>query len=150
MKKDTRPSPTQLIFKLINIFACDRRSYQVTMTQSHLLLFGDQTVEAYSSIKHLVRQSRDSPPLQDFLRRTTDALQSQISKLSPSDRERFSSFDSILSLAEAHGKTGSNDVVVSTLLLCVAQLGSLIRYGKGICAYASSMNARLHITATPK
>ena len=98
------------------------------MAQSHLLLFGDQTVEAYSSIKHLVRHSRNSPPLQDFLRRTTDALQSQISKLPPSDRERFSSFDSILGLAEAHGKSGSNDVVISTLLLCVAQLGSLIRY----------------------
>lgn len=126
MREDTRPIPTQSIFKLIKLLAWVRRYFQGTMAGSRLLLFGDQTVEAFSSIRHTFRQSRDSLPLQEFLRRSTDALQSEISKLPTSERERFSSFDTILALAEAHGKSGSNDVVVSSILLCVAQLGSLI------------------------
>lgn len=121
-----RPNPSQSIFNLIKLLASVRRVFQGKMAASHLLLFGDQTVEAFSSIRQLFRQSRDSIPLQDFLRRSTDALQSEISKLPTSERERFSLFDTILALAEAHGKTASNDVVVSSILLCVAQLGSLI------------------------
>lgn len=126
MPEHTRPNPTQSIFKLIKLLASVCRYSQGKMAASHLLLFGDQTVEAVSSIRYLVRQSRDSPPLQDFLRRSTDALQSEISKLPTSERDRFSSFDTILALAESHCKSGSNDVIVSSILLCVAQLGSLI------------------------
>lgn len=98
------------------------------MAQRHLLLFGDQTVESYPTIKLLARQSKDSLTLQTFFRRTTDALQSQIAKLNVFERARFFTFDSILGLAESHVQSGVNDVVVSTVLLCTAQLGSLIMY----------------------
>jgi hypothetical protein len=127
MRKATRPNfySTQSILKIIPLLGKGSGSFHVKMAPSSLFVFGDQTVEAISSIRHLVRQSRDSPPLQDFLRRITDALQSEISKLSSSERERFTPFDTILGLSETHAKTGSNDVVVSTVLLCVAQLGSL-------------------------
>lgn len=96
------------------------------MAESRLLFFGDQTVEALSTLKQLNRQSKNSPSLQTFFRETTHALQSQVAKLYASERRRFRSFDSILGLAEAHAQSGINDVVVSTILLCVAQLGSLI------------------------
>lgn len=101
----------------------------MVMAQRHLLLFGDQTVESYPTIKHLARQSKDSVTLQTFFRRTTDALQSQIAKLNVFERAGFFSFDSLLGLAEAHVQSGVNDVVVSTVLLCIAQLGCLIMYG---------------------
>ena len=98
----------------------------VIMAPTRLLFFGDQTVEASSTLKQLNRQSKNSPSLQTFFQTTTDALRSQIAKLSASERTRFCSFDSILDLAEAHAQSGTNDVAVSTVLLCVAQLGSLV------------------------
>ena len=51
-----------------------------------------------------------------------------ISKLHTSERGRFFSFGSILGLAEAYVDSGVNDVVISTVLLCFAQLGFLIMY----------------------
>ncbi|KAI9876882.1 MAG: hypothetical protein M1830_005404, partial [Pleopsidium flavum] len=94
--------------------------------QTDLLLFGDQTGETSPVILKLFRQSKHSRYLQDFLRKTTDALQYQVSKLQPSEQERFFSFDSILGLSEAYSQNGVNDAAVSTVLLCVTQLGSLM------------------------
>ena len=92
----------------------------------YLLLFGDQTVDSYSTIKQLARKSKESPSLQTFFQKATDALQFQIAKLHTSERERFSSFNSIVGLAEAQAQSGVHDVVISTILLCVAQLATLI------------------------
>ncbi len=109
--------------------------------QTDLLLFGDQTGETYPVILKLFRHSKHSQYLQDFLRKTTDALQYQVSKLQPTEQERFFSFDSILGLSEAYSQNGVNDAAVSTVLLCVTQLGSLMMY---VFAYAQpNINANL-------
>ena len=95
------------------------------VSPKRVLLFGDQTGDVYTAIKDLARQSRQSLTLHTFLRNASDVLHSQISKLHTRERERFSPFDSILSLAEAHAD-GRLDVVICTVLLCVVQLGDLI------------------------
>ena len=82
-------------------------------------------MESYPVIKQIARHSKSSQSLRSFFRDTSDALRLQIETLPASHRERFYSFDSILGLAEAHVRGGANDVVLSTVLLCIAQLGSL-------------------------
>lgn len=96
------------------------------MKRAYVFLFGDQTVDSYPIIKQIARHSKSSLSLRIFFRDTTDALRNEIEKLQTSQRERFHSFSSILGLAEAHVQTGASDVVLSTVLLCIAQLGSLI------------------------
>lgn len=96
--------------------------------QKRLLLFGDQTVETYHSIKELARHSRRSSSLARFFRESNDAVNDVISGLHTSQRARFFSFGSILGLAEGYLDSGLNDVVLSTVLLCFAQLGFLIMY----------------------
>lgn len=96
--------------------------------QKRVFLFGDQTVETYHSIKELARHSRRSSSLSSFFRKSYDAVNDVISKLHTSERGRFFSFGSIMGLAEAYVDSGVNDVVISTILLCFAQLGFLIMY----------------------
>ena len=95
------------------------------LSHQRILLFGDQTADVYPDIKRLTRQSKDSLILQTFLRNASDILQWETAKLDTRERERFRAFDSILNLADVH-VNGDLDVVVSTVLLCIAQLGSLI------------------------
>ena len=94
-------------------------------SHKRVLIFGDQTVDVYPDIKHLTQQSKHLLILQTFLQNASDVLQSETAKLHTRERERFRAFDSILGLAESH-VNGTLDVVISTVLLCVAQLGSLI------------------------
>lgn len=93
---------------------------------TEVLLFGDQTGDPYADILGLFRHSKKSQLLRKFLQNTSDALQHEISGLLPSERVRFVSFDSVLDLAEVHSKNGVKDAAVSTVLLCVAQLGNLL------------------------
>lgn len=90
-----------------------------------VLLFGDQTVDVCTAVKDLARQSRQSITLHTFLQTASDALQSETAKLHTRERERFQGFDSVLSIADAY-ENGPPDVVISTILLCVVQLGALI------------------------
>lgn len=96
------------------------------MAAGHLLVFGDQALKTHLDIKALARQARSSLLLRTFLQKTTDALRSHIRNLPPCERRTILPFSSILELAEAHTRNGVNNVVVSTILLCVVQLGSLI------------------------
>ena len=91
-----------------------------------VLLFGDQTTAAGPSIKDLHHQSKKSYSLQAFLQNTIDALQCNISGLNPSERTIFPAFQSVLDLAELQCDTSDHNVVLSTVLLCTAQLGALI------------------------
>lgn len=93
--------------------------------RKRVLLFGDQTVDVYPAIKLLTRLSKHSLNLRTFFRNASDVLQLEIAKLHTNEREKFQAFVSILDLAETR-VDGNLDVVVSTVLLCVAQLGSLI------------------------
>lgn len=96
--------------------------------QKRVFLFGDQTAETYHSIKELARHSRRSSSLSTFFRKSSDAVNDVISTLHTSERGRFFSFGSLPGLAEAYVDSGVNDVVISTVLLCFAQLGFLIMY----------------------
>ena len=94
-------------------------------SSKRILLFGDLTADTSTAIKDLTRQSRQSLTLRTFFQNVTDALQTEIAGLHTRERQRFHAFDSILGLAEAHDN-GRLDVVVSAILLCAAQLGTLI------------------------
>ncbi|KAL8737909.1 MAG: hypothetical protein Q9181_001246 [Wetmoreana brouardii] len=73
-----------------------------------VLLFGDQTVQVHSEIAHLSHLCARSPYLDLFFRKTRDVLQYEIAKLN-----RF--------------RVGSkHNVIISTVLHCIAQLGSLV------------------------
>ena len=91
-----------------------------------LLVFGDQSVPSSTTAKDIISQTRHSHLVTEFLKTTVDAIQCEIANLDPLERERFGSFNSILDLAETQIKQQTNDVVVSTLLLCVAQLSLVI------------------------
>ncbi|KAL8701306.1 MAG: hypothetical protein Q9201_004977 [Fulgogasparrea decipioides] len=95
------------------------------VSHKRILLFGDQTADIYPDIKHLTRHSKHSLTLQTFLQNASDILHSETAKLYARERKKFGAFDSILTLAEA-SVNGRLDVVTSTVLLCVAQLGFLI------------------------
>ncbi|MCJ1313534.1 hypothetical protein MMC25_007213 [Agyrium rufum] len=96
------------------------------MASTRLFLFGDQTVEPQLAIKQLVKQAKTSNPLASFLQVATDVVQFQVAQYPAPERERFYGFTSLQALAKAHADSGVNDTVVSTVLLCIAQLGALI------------------------
>lgn len=100
--------------------------------QLQILLFGDQTAAAdlQSYIKVLYQQCSRSSSLRVFMQTATDTLQKTITDLNLFESRHFpSSFQSVLDLAELYERQdGTKDIVLSTLLLCIAQLGSLIMY----------------------
>ncbi|KAL2056771.1 hypothetical protein ABVK25_003166 [Lepraria finkii] len=95
-----------------------------------LVLFGDQTVDPCPIIKQLCRQSRESVTLQAFFRKTYNAVRQEIALSEKPDRSLFPSFDSILSLAETYSKSNSPEEAVTTVLLCIAQLGLILIRGE--------------------
>ena len=98
------------------------------MTLQRLLLFGDQTVEKLSSIKNLVRVSRNSPSLRRFLQEATDVIQTEVAGLSPDERKAFFAFDTLIALAEENAKEEVPNEIVATTLMCIARLGELILF----------------------
>ena len=94
---------------------------------SRVFLFGDQTVDPYPIIKQLSQQSVESPTLRTFLQCSTDALHQELSDSRSFDRSAFPSFNSIPALAEAYSQEDRLEEAISTVLLCVAQLGLLLR-----------------------
>lgn len=91
---------------------------------NNVVLFGDQTVDPCPVIKQLYRQSRDSLALQAFFRQSYEAVRREIATSEYSDRALFPSFDSIRALAEKQPE--KHNEAVSTVLLCIAQLGLLL------------------------
>ena len=71
-------------------------------------------------------QKLEEPTIFFFFDDVSDALQKQIALLDAFERERFASFYSVIDLAESYVASGKNDVVLSTVLLCIAQVGSMI------------------------
>ena len=98
------------------------------MEHTHLLLFGDQTVETLPAIENLVNQSRNSPSLRQFILGATDIVQKLAYGLNALERQRFHNFETILDLAESYAKEDSPDDLVATVLMCISQLGELIMY----------------------
>ena len=95
-------------------------------TTSKVVLFGDQTVDPCHLIKLLCRESARSVTLRVFLQRTYSAIRQEIAHSEVSDRSKFPSFDSILALAETYSQSDEPNEAVSTVLLCIAQLGLLL------------------------
>jgi hypothetical protein len=96
------------------------------MSEHHLLVFGDQT-ETAIPMDELYQYSHKSKYISQYLQNSFDAVQSVLGSLSDSEKERFK-FESFQSLAERVRLDKSPDIVLRTLVLCVAQLGSLITY----------------------
>lgn len=96
-----------------------------------IILFGDQTESVLPAIQTLYKRAPSSIYIQHFLRVSTDAARQSLEHLcNGSEKARFY-FDSFLTLAEESAQRQCPDVVVQTLLLCVAQLGHLILYVHG-------------------
>ncbi|KAI9728586.1 MAG: Type I Iterative PKS [Cirrosporium novae-zelandiae] len=115
------------------------------MASQHVLLFGDQTVEKLPSIRNLVQLSRTSPSLRRFLQEATDVVQAETMKVSPSERKWFSSFHSILALAEDYAKQEDPDEVVATVLMCIERLGELILYVENDPTILTAPDSNVHI-----
>ena len=93
---------------------------------SKVVLFGDQTVDPCPLIKQLCRESAHSVTLRVFLQRAYSAIRQEVALSELSDRSRFPSFDSVLALAENYSQRNEPNEAVSTVLLCIAQLGLLL------------------------
>ncbi|KAK0112637.1 hypothetical protein ONS95_014376 [Cadophora gregata] len=91
-----------------------------------VLVFGDQTEDPLPTIKDLYCQSQRSVFLSHFLKTAEDAVRQLAGDL-PSAQQRHLRFSSFCLLAETVQEDARPDVVVSTLLLCVAQLGALVQ-----------------------
>jgi hypothetical protein len=96
------------------------------MHRQNLLLFGDQTTATFTTLQNLVRQSKKSPSLQQFLREATDVIQTQSWKLSLAERQRFCAFDTLLDLAEECAKQDIPDDQLATVLSYTCRVGELI------------------------
>ena len=91
-----------------------------------VLVFGDQVGDTRQTIKELTRKSNSSLYLRQFLEETTASLTSELTNLEYGERSRFPRFTSILDLAESDFENPNFEPSVQTVLLCIAQLGSLI------------------------
>lgn len=94
------------------------------MTPHRLLVFGDQSANPCSTIKQLQRQAQDSPVLYQFFERTEQRLRFQWTPVTIAEHGLLRQFESFSSLVERY--THHKDAVVSGVLHCTAQLGSLI------------------------
>ncbi|EHK39377.1 uncharacterized protein TrAtP1_007158 [Trichoderma atroviride] len=94
------------------------------MSEVHLLVFGDQT-ETAIPMDELLQYSDKSKYISQYLQDSFIAVQNTLDSLSDAEKERLK-FDSFQSLAEKVRQEKTPDIVLRTLILCVAQLGSLI------------------------
>lgn len=93
-----------------------------------IVLFGDQTESVLPAIQNLYKRAPSSVYIQHFLRVSIDAARQSLEQVcSDSQKPKFY-FDSFLTLAEGSVQRQCPDVVVQTLLLCVAQLGHMVLY----------------------
>ncbi|KAK4210046.1 hypothetical protein QBC37DRAFT_475210 [Rhypophila decipiens] len=95
------------------------------MSSNKILFFGDQTGDTGPFLKGLVDQSKTSPALNRFFTDALATLRLAISDLPRHERKLLplASFHSVLDLVE-HREEGG--VILSTILLCLAQLGDYI------------------------
>lgn len=101
---------------------------ELSAQPQRIILFGDQTESVLPAIQTLYKRAPSSIYTQHFLRVSADAARQSLEHLcNGSEKTRFY-FDSFLTLAEESAQRQCPDVVVQTLLLCVAQLGHLVLY----------------------
>ncbi|KAJ5148914.1 hypothetical protein N7448_000492 [Penicillium atrosanguineum] len=89
-------------------------------------LFGDQTADFDSGLRRLLHAKNDSL-LKAFFQKCYHALRTEISRLSPSQRQMFPRFTSIIDLLARYRQHGQNPSLESALTT-IYQLGSFIHY----------------------
>ncbi|KAI0506403.1 hypothetical protein F5B22DRAFT_660324 [Xylaria bambusicola] len=92
----------------------------------HVLLFGDQTDDVTSSIISLYTASKQSGLLARFLQDASDLCQIEFGNLQPDFRNETPPFESLLEMAENHGKTDGSPVLASCAVSYFARLGQLV------------------------
>ncbi|KAJ5146426.1 uncharacterized protein N7515_000990 [Penicillium bovifimosum] len=91
-----------------------------------LYLFGDQTADVDSGLRRLLHAKNDSL-LVAFFQKCYYALRKEITSFSPSERETFPRFTSIVDLLARHRESGPNPSLESALTT-MYQLGCFIHY----------------------
>lgn len=92
---------------------------------SRVHLFGDQTSDFDSGLRRLLQAKNDSF-LSAFIQRCYHALRKEITKLSPSERQLFPRFTTIVDLLARYREFGPNPALESALTT-LYQLGSFIQ-----------------------
>jgi hypothetical protein len=93
---------------------------------SHVLLFGDQTVEKLPGVRVLAQQANTCPVASRFLRAAADAIQTELRHLPADAQADVDDFDTILGLAEANATRAEPNETIATALMAVTRLGELI------------------------
>lgn len=92
---------------------------------SRVYLFGDQTADFTSGLRRLLQAKNDSL-LTAFFQKCYYSLRKEISQLSPSQRQNFPRFTSILDLLARYRESGPNPALESPLTT-IYQLGCFIQ-----------------------
>lgn len=92
---------------------------------SRVYLFGDQTVDFDSGLRRLLHAKNESL-LTAFFQKCYHALRQEISRQSPSQRQAFPRFTSIVDLLARYREFGPNPALESALTT-LYQLGSFIQ-----------------------
>lgn len=92
---------------------------------SRVYVFGDQTSEFDSGLRHLI-QTKNNSLVTSFFEKCFYALRHEIAQLPPSDRRILPRFTSIVDLLARYRESGPNPALESALTT-VYQLGSFIR-----------------------
>ncbi|KAL2010566.1 hypothetical protein VTN00DRAFT_6373 [Thermoascus crustaceus] len=93
---------------------------------SRVYLFGDQTGDFDAGLRRLL-QAKNNSLLTSFLERCFYALRHEIAQLSPSQRQTFPRFTSVVDLLSRWRESGPNPALESALT-CIYQLGCFIKY----------------------
>lgn len=103
-------------------------------------VFGDQTYDVADTLVRLT-QTRDDTLLLDFLSRSCDVLQHEVSRLPAHQRERYPPFTSLVDLVLLYRRVALNTAFVQALT-CIVQLGLFLgRASKGCQGYPSERNS---------
>lgn len=93
---------------------------------SRVYLFGDQTADFDSGLHRLLQAKNDSL-LTAFFQKCYHALRTEISQLSPSQRQMFPRFTSIIDLLARYRESEPNPALESALTT-IYQLGCFVQY----------------------
>lgn len=100
-----------------------------SMPSTGVLLFGDQTLSPAGAVKELYDHSRQSVLLKSFLHNSSVALHAYAEDLG-TPTNLGASFTNALNLAEQYAHQQENSTVIMPVLLCIAQLGSVILHSE--------------------
>lgn len=92
-----------------------------------VILFGDQTVDCQAFLKKALRRP-GCPILSSFLDQVQTALQNEISALPAASRRNIAQFTNLAEFVERYYVESQPDIVVDSVITCLAQLTHFIGY----------------------